>query len=94
MNDLVSFVKETYDNLRQMPELGLKEFKTSSYLAERLKSFGYEVKTNVGVTRVVGVLAGGEPGPVIALRADMNALAQRQPFILFKEYLRQNNTRN
>ena len=74
MSDFTLFLKETCDALHNMPELGLKEFKTSAYLAERLKEFGYAVETNVGGTGVVAALKGNAPGPTIGLRADMDAL--------------------
>ena len=61
-------------HLHQTPELGNFEVQTSKYLAERLTALGYEVKTGVAKTGVVGVLRGGKPGPVVALRADMDAL--------------------
>ncbi len=56
------------------PELGNREFRTAAIVAKHLKSLGIEVKEKVGKTGVVGVLKGGLPGPVIALRADMDAL--------------------
>jgi amidohydrolase len=56
------------------PELGNREFRTAEIVAKHLKSLGIEVKTGVGKTGVVGVLKGDLPGPVIALRADMDAL--------------------
>lgn len=58
----------------QHPELGNREFKTASIIAEHLKSLGLEVQTNVAHTGVVALLKGGKPGPVVALRADMDAL--------------------
>ncbi|HTL07124.1 MAG TPA: amidohydrolase [Chitinophagaceae bacterium] len=60
--------------LHQHPELGNREFKTAALVAAHLKSLGIEVKTGVAITGVVGILKGGKPGPVIALRADMDAL--------------------
>jgi amidohydrolase len=57
-----------------MPELGLKELRTAAFLAEQLRNAGYAVETGVGGTGVVGVLRGEQPGPVLALRADMDAL--------------------
>src|SRR5258706_9861018 len=60
--------------LHQHPELGNREFKTAEMIARHLKSLGIEVKTGVAKTGVVGILKGGKPGPVIALRADMDAL--------------------
>ena len=56
------------------PELGNREFRTSEIIAKHLESLGLEVQRKVGVTGVVGILKGGKPGPVIALRADMDGL--------------------
>jgi amidohydrolase len=61
-------------NLHQFPELSNREFKTSAKVAEHLKSLGIEVQTGIAHTGVVGILKGAKPGPVIALRADMDAL--------------------
>jgi amidohydrolase len=57
------------------PELGNREFRTAGIVAEVLRGLGLdEVKTGVAHTGVVGLLKGGLPGPVVALRADMDAL--------------------
>ena len=56
------------------PELGNRETRTAAIVAKHLQSLGLEVKTGVAVTGVVGILKGDKPGPVIALRADMDAL--------------------
>src|SRR5512133_1728347 len=61
-------------DIHQNPELGNREFRTAELVAKHLQSLGIEVKTKVGVTGVVGILKGDKPGPVIALRADMDAL--------------------
>jgi amidohydrolase len=61
-------------HFHQNPELSNREFKTAEKIAKHLKSLGLEVKTGVAHTGVVGLLRGGKPGPVIALRADMDAL--------------------
>ena len=61
-------------DIHQNPELGNREFRTSKLVADHLTSLGYEVRTGVGKTGVVAVLRGGRPGPVVALRADMDAL--------------------
>jgi metal-dependent amidase/aminoacylase/carboxypeptidase family protein len=58
--------------IHQQPELGFEEFKTAELVAETLRSLGLKVRTNVGKTGVVGYLGEGEP--VVALRADMDAL--------------------
>ncbi len=60
--------------LHQNPELGNREYNTANFIANHLRNIGIEVKTNVGKTGVVGILKGGKPGPVVALRADMDAL--------------------
>jgi amidohydrolase len=62
-------------DLHQHPELGNREFRTAGFVAEHLKSLGFdELKTGVAHTGVVGLLKGGKPGPTVALRADMDAL--------------------
>jgi len=61
-------------DFHQHPELGNQELRTAAIVAKHLQSLGIEVKTNVAVTGVVGILKGDKPGPVIALRADMDAL--------------------
>lgn len=60
--------------LHENPELGNREFKTSKLIADHLRSLGIDVKEGVAHTGVVGILKGGKPGPVIGLRADMDAL--------------------
>lgn len=61
-------------DIHQNPELGNREFRTADLIAKHLKSLGLEVQTKVGITGVVGILKGAQPGPVVALRADMDAL--------------------
>jgi amidohydrolase len=61
-------------DIHQHPELGNREFRTAGIVAEHLRSLGMEVRTEVAHTGVVGVLRGGLPGPVVAIRADMDAL--------------------
>ncbi|GAA4355154.1 amidohydrolase [Kangiella marina] len=65
-------------HLHQNPELGNREFETSKYIATHLKALGLEVQTGVAHTGVVAVLKGGSPGPVVALRADMDALPVKE----------------
>ncbi|HNP76124.1 MAG: amidohydrolase [Cyclobacteriaceae bacterium] len=60
--------------LHQNPELSNREFKTGKYLADFLKNLGMEVQYPVAKTGAVGILRGGKPGPVIALRADIDGL--------------------
>ena len=61
-------------DFHEHPELGNHEVRTAEIVAKHLRSLGIDVKTGVAKTGVVGVLKGGKPGPVVALRADMDAL--------------------
>ncbi len=67
-------VIEWRHDFHKNPELGNRETRSSAIVAQHLQSLGMEVKTGVAVTGVVGILRGDKPGPVIALRADMDAL--------------------
>jgi len=78
-------VSQSADNIEQKviawrrdfhehPELGNNEIRTAGIVAKHLQSLGIEVKTGVAKTGVVGLLKGGKPGPVVALRADMDGL--------------------
>ncbi len=68
--DVISWRRD----IHQHPELSNREFRTSALVSEHLLSLGLEVETGVAHTGVVAILRGGKPGPVIALRADMDAL--------------------
>ena len=61
-------------HIHEHPELSNREFNTAKMVADHLKKLGLNVKTGVAHTGVVAVLKGGLPGPVVALRADMDAL--------------------
>jgi amidohydrolase len=61
-------------DIHQNPELGNREFRTSKLIAAHLRSLGIEVKEGVAKTGVVGILRGAKPGPVVGLRADIDAL--------------------
>ena len=61
-------------DFHQNPELGNRETRTSGIVAQHLKRLGLNVKTGVAHTGVVGLLEGGLPGPVVGMRADMDAL--------------------
>src|SRR6201995_2581182 len=61
-------------DFHEHPELGNHEVRTAAIIAKHLQSLGIEVKTGVATTGVVGILKGDKPGPVVALRADMDAL--------------------
>lgn len=66
---------ELRHRIHQNPELGNREFETAALVADHLRSLGFdEVRTGVAHTGVVGILRGGRPGPVVAVRADMDAL--------------------
>ena len=72
------FTAETIEmrhRIHQNPELGNREFETAALVAEHLRALGFdEVITGVAHTGVVGILKGGLPGDVVAVRADMDAL--------------------
>ncbi len=61
-------------HIHQNPELGNRESKPMEYIAVHLKSLGLEVTTGVAKTGIVALLKGGKPGPVVALRADIDGL--------------------
>ena len=61
-------------DIHEHPELSGQETRTAALVAAHLRQLGIDVQTQVGMTGVVGVLKGGKPGPVVALRADMDAL--------------------
>lgn len=61
-------------SIHQNPELGNREFETARLVADHMRALGFEVDTGVAHTGVVGILRGGRPGPVVAVRADMDAL--------------------
>jgi amidohydrolase len=60
--------------IHQNPELGNREFETARLIATHLRRLGLQVDTGIAHTGVVAVLKGGKPGPVVAVRADMDAL--------------------
>lgn len=79
-NDLNPFIdkmlpelEEIYKDIHKNPELSMQEFRTSKIAADYLTKYQYEVSTGIGVTGVVGLMKNGE-GPVVMLRADMDAL--------------------
>ena len=61
-------------HIHEHPELSNREHKTAALVAEHLESLGLEVETGIAHTGVVGLLRGAKDGPVVALRADMDAL--------------------
>ena len=61
-------------DIHEHPELGNREVRTAKLVADKLRSLGIDVQEKVAHTGVVGLLRGGKPGKVVALRADMDAL--------------------
>jgi metal-dependent amidase/aminoacylase/carboxypeptidase family protein len=70
---------EVRRDIHRHPELSGQEERTAALVADRLRSLGLEVETGVGGHGVVGVLRGGLPGPVVAYRADMDAVRDNSP---------------
>jgi hypothetical protein len=66
-------------DLHRHPEVSGQEERTASVVAARLQSLGLEIQTGVGGHGVVGILRGGRPGPVVAFRADMDAVYSGAP---------------
>src|SRR5579884_1977421 len=73
LGDLLPDLESVYKDIHAHPELSMQETRTAGVAADRLRAAGYEVKTGVGKTGVVGLLRNGE-GPEVMLRADMDAL--------------------
>ncbi|WP_421773197.1 amidohydrolase [Gracilimonas sp.] len=73
-NEIEQQVIDWRRHFHENPELSNREFETAAYIAEYLNELGLDVETEVAHTGVVALLEGGKPGPVIALRADMDAL--------------------
>src|SRR5687767_1017065 len=61
-------------DLHQHPELSNREVRTAGIVAQHLRELGLDVRTGIAHTGVVGILRGGRPGPIVAVRADMDAL--------------------
>ncbi len=73
-SELEPQVIEWRRDLHQHPELSNREFRTAGVVADHLRRLGMEVRTGVAHTGVVGLLRGREESPVVALRADIDAL--------------------
>lgn len=71
-------VVEWRRHFHENPELSNREEETAAYVAEYLESLGMEVQTDIAHTGVVGILEGGNDGPVVGLRADMDGLPVRE----------------
>ena len=70
---------EVRRDIHRHPEASGQEERTAALVADRLRALGLEVETGVGGHGVVGVLRGGQPGPVVAYRADMDAVRDNSP---------------
>ncbi|WP_199727475.1 M20/M25/M40 family metallo-hydrolase [Hanamia caeni] len=73
VDKLLPELEEIYKDIHKNPELSMQEFRTSKIAADYLTKYQYEVSTGIGVTGVVGMMKNGD-GPVVMLRADMDAL--------------------
>ena len=73
LDDLLPDLEALYKDVHSHPELSMQETRTAGLAADRLRAAGYEVTTGVGKTGVVGLLRNGH-GPIVMLRADMDAL--------------------
>src|SRR6476620_9478910 len=71
--DLLHSLESIYKDIHAHPELSMQETRTAGIVADHLRGAGFEVTTGIGNTGVVGLLRNGE-GPVVMLRADMDAL--------------------
>jgi amidohydrolase len=79
ISDVESKVIAWRRDIHENPELSNREFRTAELVAEHLRSLGLDkVETGIAHTGVVGTLVGGKPGPVIALRADMDGLPVKE----------------
>src|SRR5438067_3952831 len=77
VNDLLPDLESVYKDIHSHPELSMQENRTAQIAADRLRAAGYEVTAGVGKTGVVGLLKNGD-GPMIMLRADMDALPVKE----------------
>jgi amidohydrolase len=77
IDKLLPELEEIYQDIHRNPELSMQEFRTAKIAADYLTKYQYEVSTGIGVTGVVGIMKNGE-GPVVLLRADMDALPVKE----------------
>lgn len=77
LKDLLPDLETLYKDIHAHPELSMHETRTADLAAGRLRAAGYEVTTGIGKTGVVGLLRNGD-GPVVMLRADMDALPVKE----------------
>ena len=72
--ELFEFTRFLRRDFHRHPELGFQEVRTAGVVVRTLTELGLEVTTGVGKTGVVALLEGSQPGPVVMLRFDMDAL--------------------
>src|SRR5213082_3275292 len=77
LDRLLPELEALYKDVHSHPELSMQETRTAGVAADRLRAAGYDVTTGVGKTGVVGLLRNGD-GPVVMLRADMDALPVKE----------------
>ena len=77
LNNLLPDLEALYKDIHSHPELSMQEKRTAGIATDRLRAAGYEVTTGVGKTGVVGLLRNGD-GPIVMLRADMDALPVKE----------------
>ncbi len=73
IDELLPELEEIYKDIHLNPELSMQEFRTAKIASDYLTKYQFEVTTGIGVTGVVGIMKNGE-GPIVMLRADMDAL--------------------
>src|SRR5579872_2907229 len=73
IDKLLPELEEIYKDIHRNPELSMQEFRTAKIASDYLTKYQFEVSTGIGVTGVVGIMKNGE-GPIVMLRADMDAL--------------------
>ncbi|WEK21063.1 MAG: M20 family metallopeptidase [Candidatus Pedobacter colombiensis] len=77
VDQLLPELEEIYKDIHQNPELSMQEFRTAKIAADYLTKYQFEVSTEIGVTGVVGLMKNGD-GPIVMLRADMDALPVKE----------------
>lgn len=68
------YVEEVYNYLHSIPEIGCNEYKTSKFIADELRKFGYDVVEGIACTGIIASIDSQVKGPILAVRADMDAL--------------------
>jgi amidohydrolase len=74
IDGLMTKVVEWRHHFHEYPELSNREFKTSQYIKDVLENLGLEVQSDIAYTGLVAMIRGSQPGPLIALRADIDGL--------------------